>query len=142
MRTKTPKTTLLGRVVYNRGPHKFSLKDVVRILESLSNTMTHMDKEKNPFIINALYEIVRTAFYPVWLRAQHPGIVAEKDESERLIDGMENRLRQIWQQQTFGLCREIGDAMGIPVYIQDFVINYLGGLIWDAVWKLTDGIFQ
>lgn len=134
------KCTRKGRVVYNRKKHPFTLMRVSNILESLSNTMSRTEIERNPFITNALFEIVRTAFYPAWQKSQNP--VMKRTIAKTLGEEVENALRDYYKAKVFELCHSIGEEVGVPSKIRDGVIDYLGDFIWDVVWKITDPIFK
>lgn len=116
------------------------LKDVVRMCEGLSNSLNREEIASNPWIINALFEIVRTAFYPAWQAAVNPGI--GNDVALYLIEFMRQELLREWKNQTFEVCNEIGEALEIPDYIRTLIIDYFGDFIWDLVWDLTNPFFE
>lgn len=129
-----------GRVVYKRPVHSFTLKDVVRILEKLSNTMTIEQMEQEVYMINALFEIVRTAFYPIAQKVMYPS--PNPGYAYFLWDHAEYEIRKMWRDETLKICRLIGEKYGIPGPVIDFVINFLGIHIWNIVWKMSSLFFK
>jgi len=132
--------TRKGKVVYHRKKHVMGLKDVVRMLEKMSNTLTKEELELNPYICNALFEIVRTAFYPTWQRAS--AIRPPTQQESIFWKQVEPKLREAWKDSTFEVCVSVGEATGIPHNVINFVMNYLAEPIWDLIWSLTDGFFK
>lgn len=134
------KCTSTGRIVYKRKKHYFSLSRVVHILEKLSVTLTTKELKENPYMCNALFEIVRTAFYPVWQNALHKDM--QNTIAKQMGSEVEGVLRGLFQEQVFEVCHTIGEKMGVPDYVRDAVIDYFGQWIWDVIWKITDPFFK
>jgi hypothetical protein len=129
-----------GRVIYKRKRHEMSLKDVVRMCERLSINLSREELSKNPYMCNAIFEIVRTAFYPIWQRASAPRELTTDDSS--FFYNVEPKLRNEWKKMTFEICKEIGKELEIPQYIVDFVMDYLANTIWEVIWSITDPFFS
>jgi len=129
-----------GKVVYRRKKHYMGVLDVVRSLEALSVRLTKAELSKNPYACNALFEIVRTAFYPTWQRAICSRAPTEEDKGFYAI--VENQLRVEWKNITFDVCRRIGEEFEIPGSIIDFVMEYFANVIWNVVWSITDPFFK
>jgi len=133
------RTTRKGRVVFNRRRHFFTLRRCVDILASLSNTLSSSELAQNPYACNALYEITRTAYYPVWQRAVYS---APDTEEKTLFAALEPELRAVFKQIVRETCDRVGEALGIPAYAREFVLNYLYDLIWNVIWTITDPFFE
>lgn len=133
--------TWAGRVVYNRKKNPFKLRDVLRIAISLANTMTTEQKEDELWQINAIFEVVSNSFYPVWQRAANPP-QPNTFETKQLFYEIETELRQAWYEKTFEICDRVGEEMGIPKAVREWVVSYMGNFIWDVIWKVTDPFFK
>jgi len=131
--------TNTGKVVYPRKKKEMRILDVVRMCERMSRK-PHVWFDDQLFAINTLSEIVRTAFYPYWLRAIHirasnPGAV------EHAWNRIEQELRHQWSQQTTIIIRQLGERFYIPEWIMDFVLDNFYEHIWNTIWTLTDPLF-
>jgi len=133
------KKTESGRVVYNRKKHELKLKDAVRMLERLSITQTTEELAENPYMCQAAFEIVRTAFYPTWQRAVYGNVT---EEQRYFYDVIEPQLRVQWKNQTQEFIREIGKDLEIPENVINFVLKYFYDIIWDTIWRITDPFFR
>lgn len=133
------KYTNAGRVVYARKKHYMGLKDVVRQCEALSIRLTKTELAANPYMCNALFEIVRTAFYPTWQRTLRPRPPAKEDEDFYIA--LKGYLQQRWRDATIQVIEEVADQVGVPEGVQNFVLFYFFDIIWDVIWKLTDPFF-
>lgn len=129
-----------GKVVYKRKKHYMGVLDVVRSLEALSIRLTTDELAANPYACNALFEIVRTAYYPTWQRAVCIRTPTEDDKSFYTM--VESQLRVEWKNITFDVCRRIGEEFEIPDYIINFVMEYFANVIWNVVWSITDPFFK
>ncbi|GAI15810.1 unnamed protein product [marine sediment metagenome] len=130
-------TSRKGRVVYTRKKHEMGLRDVVRMLERLSINLNIEEMEKNPWMIHALYEIVRTAFYPIWLKAINPGIKKEQKT-------LKNLLFFFLSPEIIEKIRQILEQVAVEHYVPRYIINawfrYLKTM-WTNIIKMTDCLF-
>jgi len=114
--------------------------------ERLSNTLSSEDLQENPYACNALFEIVRTAFYPTWQRSlvTRPVDLAGHytNEDRSLWNSIAIELRNVWKDKTFELCRDVGEEMGIPGWIINLVMDYVANHIWNLVWDITGTFYS
>lgn len=131
--------TNLGKVIYKREKHRFKVLDVVNILARLSNYPS-TDFSEEWWAINALHEIVKTAFFPIALRIKHqwsddPGWV------QFYWSKLEPQIRDAVKEVVSRICDEVGAAYGVPPAVRSFVLDNFFNLIWDAIWAITDPLF-
>ena len=135
------RTTIKGRVVYRRKKHYFSIVRLTTIAEDLTKRLSPSDYISELFACHALFEVARTAYEPYWLDSLRPP-AADQAGMAYFWEVIEPKLREAWREKTLEICRSIGENMGIPEWVINFVLENLFGIIWDVIWQLTEPLFR
>ena len=133
-------TTKTGRVVYERKPHEMRIKDTIRMLERMSLRGPAWIQEQL-FPCHALFVIAKNTYEPFWLDSITLG--PDRDPLvTRLWNAVEPSLREVYQNQVREICNTIGEEIGIPLRVREFVLDVFFKHIWNVIWSLTNPLFR